>query len=52
MFALSSYLGWAAFGHVLTGVYPFFWMDREKMEYTETVCAYSAGFVLMGPTSE
>ncbi|KAK0645752.1 hypothetical protein B0T16DRAFT_146212 [Cercophora newfieldiana] len=50
IFILSCYLGWASFGHTLTGEYPFFWMDREAMEYTEIVAAYSAGFVGMGPT--
>jgi len=52
MFVLSCYLGWASFGHTLTGEYPFFWMDREAMGYTEIVVAYCAGFVGMGPTCE
>lgn len=52
MFALSCYLGWASFGHVLTGEYAFFWLDREKMEYTEVVCAYCAAFIGMGPIGE
>lgn len=52
MFFLCCYLGWASFGHNLTGVYPFFWLDPEEMEYTEAICAYSFGFVTMGPTGE
>ncbi|KAK4450809.1 hypothetical protein QBC34DRAFT_65872 [Podospora aff. communis PSN243] len=47
---LLCYLGWASFGHWLTGEYPFFWMDREVMGYTETVAAYSVGFLGLGPT--
>ncbi|KAK3318809.1 hypothetical protein B0H66DRAFT_603375 [Apodospora peruviana] len=49
MFALSLYLVWAAIGSILTGHYPFFWMNREEMGKTEIVSAYAAGFVLMGP---
>jgi len=49
MLALSCYLGWASFGQVITGKYALFWLDREKMESTEVVCAYSAGFIAMGP---
>ncbi|KAK0715068.1 hypothetical protein B0H67DRAFT_233442 [Lasiosphaeris hirsuta] len=48
MFILAGYLGWAAFGKILTGEYPYFWMDPEKMEYTEIVVGYSASFVILG----
>ncbi|KAK0721656.1 hypothetical protein B0T26DRAFT_643757 [Lasiosphaeria miniovina] len=50
MFFLSGYLGWAAFGKILTDHYPYFWMDPEAMEKTEIVAAYSSAFVGLGAT--
>ncbi|KAK4189435.1 hypothetical protein QBC35DRAFT_545788 [Podospora australis] len=47
---LSAYLGWAAFGKLLTGVYPYFWMDPEVIKKTEYIAAYVTGFVGLGPT--
>ncbi|KAK4194138.1 hypothetical protein QBC40DRAFT_239136 [Triangularia verruculosa] len=49
-FFLSAYLGWAAFGKLFTGLYPFFWMDPEIMEKTEYIASYVSGFVGLGPT--
>ncbi|KAK1836568.1 hypothetical protein QBC39DRAFT_378112 [Podospora conica] len=49
LFLLSGYLGWASFGHVVTGKYAFFWLDKNEMKYTELMAAWSAGFVLLGP---
>ncbi|KAK0743675.1 hypothetical protein B0T18DRAFT_490343 [Schizothecium vesticola] len=50
MFILSGYLGWASFGHVVTGKYAFFWLDKNEMKHTELMAAWSSGFVLLGPT--
>jgi len=52
VFLLSCYLGWAAFGILLTGEYPFFWLNKEEVESTEAVAAYSSAFVSMGPAGE
>ncbi len=52
MFLCSAYLGWAAFGKILTGHNAFFWMDTELVKYREVVAAYSAAFVSLGPGSE
>ncbi|KAK4463947.1 hypothetical protein QBC42DRAFT_322538 [Cladorrhinum samala] len=49
-FVLSAYLGWAAFGKLFTGEYPFFWMDREEVEKTEYIASYVSGFVSLGLT--
>ncbi|KAK3989346.1 hypothetical protein QBC44DRAFT_350600 [Cladorrhinum sp. PSN332] len=49
-FFLSAYLGWAAFGKLFTGEYPFFWMDRDEMEKTEYIASYVSGFVSLGLT--
>jgi len=51
-FVLSAYLGWAAFGKLFTGEYPFFWMDREEVEKTEYIASYVSGFVSLGLTGE
>jgi len=52
MFILSGYLGWASFGHVVTGKYAFFWLDKNEMKHTELMAAWSSGFVLLGPISK
>ncbi|KAH8895834.1 hypothetical protein GQ53DRAFT_854040 [Thozetella sp. PMI_491] len=48
MFLCAAYLGWAAFGKILTGHNAFFWMDPELVKYREVVAAYSAAFVSLG----
>ncbi|KAK3389189.1 hypothetical protein B0H63DRAFT_463150 [Podospora didyma] len=50
IFFLSCYIGWAAFGKIVTDHYPFFWMDPEAMGKKEIVAAYASGFVGLGPT--
>ncbi|KAK3935571.1 hypothetical protein QBC46DRAFT_358152 [Diplogelasinospora grovesii] len=50
MFLLSSYLGFAAFGKLLTGHSPFFWLDPDFAGRTEILAAYCAAFTLLGPT--
>ncbi|KAK0636998.1 hypothetical protein B0T17DRAFT_504384 [Bombardia bombarda] len=47
-FLLSSYLGWAAFGQLLTEQAAFFWMDPKEVEYTEVITGCCAGFVAFG----
>ena len=49
MFLCSAYLGWAAFGKILTGHNAFFWMDTELVKYREVVAAYCTAFVALGP---
>ncbi|KAK4170075.1 hypothetical protein QBC43DRAFT_198532 [Cladorrhinum sp. PSN259] len=49
-FFLSAYLGWAAFGKLFTGEYPYFWMDPDQMEKAEYIASYVAGFVGLGLT--
>ncbi|KAK3323843.1 hypothetical protein B0T19DRAFT_214530 [Cercophora scortea] len=50
VFLLSVWLGWAAFGKILTDHYAYFWMDPEFMEKTEYVAAASVAFVGLGPS--
>ena len=49
MFILSGYLGWAAFGQLVTGRYAYFWLDKHEMKSTELIALWSTGFVFLGP---
>lgn len=52
VFLSGMYLGWAAMGNLLTGWYPFFWLDKEQVGSEEAVTAYCMGFVILAPLSE
>jgi hypothetical protein len=52
MFAATAYLGWAAFGHLVTKYYPFFWLDKNEVGSDEAITLYSIGFVFLMPISE
>ncbi|KAF4449566.1 hypothetical protein F53441_7132 [Fusarium austroafricanum] len=49
MFAATTYLGWAAFGHLVTNYYPFFWLDKNEVGSDEAITLYSIGFVFLAP---
>ncbi|KAF5017214.1 hypothetical protein F66182_10881 [Fusarium sp. NRRL 66182] len=49
MLCAGAYLGWAAFGHLVTDYYPFFWLDKEEVGSDEAVTLYSIGFVFLSP---
>ncbi|KAH7127467.1 hypothetical protein EDB81DRAFT_662623 [Dactylonectria macrodidyma] len=49
LFLAGLYLGWAAIGHLLTGWFPFFWLDEAQVGSQEAVAAYCIGFVLLAP---
>lgn len=52
VFLSGLYLGWAAIGQLLTGWYPFFWLDKEQVGSEEAVTAYCIGFVILAPLSK
>lgn len=52
MFFSGLYLGWAAIGSVLTGVYPFFWLNEDEVGSREAVVANCIGFVALSPFGE
>ena len=52
VFLAGLYLGWAAIGQLLTGWFPFFWLDVEQVGSEEAVTAYSIGFVILAPLSK
>ncbi|KAI8667657.1 hypothetical protein NCS55_00788000 [Fusarium keratoplasticum] len=45
----AIYLGWAAFGHLVTNWYAFFWLDKSEVGSDEAVTLYSTGFVFLAP---
>ncbi|KAH7473794.1 hypothetical protein FOMA001_g12004 [Fusarium oxysporum f. sp. matthiolae] len=49
MFLATAYLGWAAFGHLVTNYYPFFWLDKNEVGSDEAITLYSIGFVFLMP---
>ncbi|KAF9770335.1 hypothetical protein IL306_012146 [Fusarium sp. DS 682] len=49
MFFATAYLGWAAFGHLITNYYPFFWLDKNEVGSDEAITLYSIGFVFLMP---
>ncbi|KAH7131584.1 hypothetical protein B0J13DRAFT_106838 [Dactylonectria estremocensis] len=49
LFLTGLYLGWATLGHLLTGWFPFFWLDESQVGSQEAVAAYCIGFVLLAP---
>ncbi|KAM0555862.1 hypothetical protein ACHAPJ_006261 [Fusarium lateritium] len=49
MFFAAAYLGWAAFGHLVTDFFPFFWLDKFEVGSDEAVTLYSIGFVFLTP---
>ncbi|EXA38134.1 hypothetical protein FOVG_12132 [Fusarium oxysporum f. sp. pisi HDV247] len=49
MFFATAYLGWAAFGHLVTNYYPFFWLDKNEVGSDEAITLYSIGFVFLMP---
>lgn len=49
MFSATAYLGWAAFGHLVTKYYPFFWLDKNEVGSDEAITLYSIGFVFLMP---
>lgn len=52
VFLSGMYLGWAAIGKLLTGWFPFFWLDFEQVGSEEAVTAYCIGFVILAPLSK
>lgn len=48
----AIYLGWAAFGHLVTNWYAFFWLDKSEVGSDEAVTLYSIGFVFLAPISK
>lgn len=52
VFLAGAYLGWAAIGQLLTGWYPFFWLDAAEVGSEEAVTVYCIGFVLLAPLSK
>lgn len=51
VFLLSGYIGWAAFGGILTGKLPV-WLDPQVAGGSGRVIAYAAGFVGLGVLGE
>ncbi|KAF4976879.1 hypothetical protein FZEAL_6521 [Fusarium zealandicum] len=49
MFSAAVYLGWAAFGHLVTNYFPFFWLDEDEVGSNEAVTLYCIGFVFLAP---
>jgi hypothetical protein len=52
MFFATAYLGWAAFGDLVTNYYPFFWLDKNEVGSDEAITLYSIGFMFLMPISE
>lgn len=52
MVSAAIYLGWAAFGHLVTNWYAFFWLDKNEVGSDEAVTLYSIGFVFLAPISK
>jgi hypothetical protein len=52
MFFCSAYLGYAAFGWMLTGHRAFFWMDPKEVGSREIVAFYCSAFVSLGPAGK
>ncbi|KAM5342027.1 hypothetical protein ACJ41O_015058 [Fusarium nematophilum] len=51
MFFSGVYLGWAAFGHLVTDWFAFFWLDAKAVGSDEAVTLYCIGFVFLAPIS-
>ncbi|QPC71377.1 hypothetical protein HYE68_002129 [Fusarium pseudograminearum] len=49
LFFATAYLGWAAFGRLVTDYFPFFWLDKKQVGSDEAITLYSIGFVLLMP---
>ncbi|KAM0201887.1 hypothetical protein ACHAPA_010994 [Fusarium lateritium] len=49
MFSATIYLGWAAFGRLVTDYYAFFWLDKNEVGSDEAITLYSIGFVFLMP---
>ncbi|KAF4459930.1 hypothetical protein FALBO_13311 [Fusarium albosuccineum] len=49
MLSAAAYLGWAAFGHLVTDWYAFFWLDEREVGSDGAVTLYSIGFVFLAP---
>lgn len=52
LFFATAYLGWAAFGRLVTDYFPFFWLDKKQVGSDEAITLYSIGFVLLMPISK
>lgn len=48
----GAYLVWGNIGKMVTGCFPYYWMDPAEVGSIEAVTAYSIGFVLMAPVSK
>ncbi|KAM0343376.1 hypothetical protein ACHAPU_008554 [Fusarium lateritium] len=49
MFSATIYLGWAAFGRLVTDYSAFFWLDKNEVGSDEAITLYSIGFVFLMP---
>ncbi|KAH7173876.1 uncharacterized protein B0J16DRAFT_406235 [Fusarium flagelliforme] len=49
LFFATAYLGWAAFGRLVTDYSPFFWLDKKEVGSDEAITLYSIGFVFLIP---
>jgi hypothetical protein len=52
LFFATAYLGWAAFGRLVTDYSPFFWLDKKEVGSDEAITLYSIGFVFLIPISK
>ena len=52
LFFATAYLGWAAFGRLVTDYCPFFWLDKKEVGSDEAITLYSIGFVFLMPISK
>jgi hypothetical protein len=52
IFCATIYLGWAAFGRLVTDYCAFFWLDKSEVGSDEAITLYSIGFVFLMPISE
>ncbi|KAH7241500.1 hypothetical protein BKA59DRAFT_545933 [Fusarium tricinctum] len=48
-FCATIYLGWAAFGRLVTDYCAFFWLDKNEVGSDEAITLYSIGFVFLMP---
>lgn len=51
-FCATIYLGWAAFGRLVTDYCAFFWLDKNEVGSDEAITLYSIGFVFLMPISK
>lgn len=52
IFCATIYLGWAAFGRLVTDYCAFFWLDKSEVGSDEAITLYSIGFVFLMPISK